>query len=94
MLGMLFMPLMRRISDNWLRLFMAVTIGLLAFLALDGDLEGIDIGPESGGAFGGAELIFLGAGGLLPGADRARPQAEGGDRAPNAPRGRAASASR
>ena len=61
-LGMLFMPMLRRISDDWVRLFMAVTIGLLAFLVIDGSLEGLEIGGESSGAFGGVELLFLGAG--------------------------------
>jgi zinc transporter, ZIP family len=61
-LGMLFMPMLRRVSDDWVRLFMAVTIGLLAFLVIDGSLEGIEIGGESSGAFGGVELLFLGAG--------------------------------
>lgn len=62
LLGMLFIPLLRRISDHWLMAFMAFTIGLLAFLALDGALEGSDLGGASGGAFGGVELLFLGAG--------------------------------
>lgn len=61
-LGMLFMPMLRRVSDDWVRLFMAVTIGLLAFLVIDGSLEGLEIGGESSGAFGGVELLFLGAG--------------------------------
>ena len=60
-LGLLFLPLLRRISDRWLGLFMAFTIGLLAFLALDGYLEGTEVGQQSGGAFGGVELLFLGA---------------------------------
>jgi zinc transporter, ZIP family len=61
-LGMLFMPMLRRVSDDWVRLFMAVTIGLLGFLVIDGGLEGIEIGQGSSGAFGGVELLFLGAG--------------------------------
>jgi zinc transporter, ZIP family len=60
-LGMLFMPMLRRVSEHWVRLFMAVTIGLLGFLVIDGGLEGIEIGQESSGAFGGVELVFLGA---------------------------------
>jgi zinc transporter, ZIP family len=60
-LGMLFMPALRRISDKWVRLFMAVTIGLLGFLVVDGSLEGLEIGNASGSAFGGPELVFLGA---------------------------------
>ncbi|MGH2955550.1 MAG: ZIP family metal transporter [Solirubrobacterales bacterium] len=60
-LGMLALPLLRRISAHWMTLFMAITVGLLAFLALDGSLEGLEIGGASGGAFGGVELLFLGA---------------------------------
>jgi zinc transporter, ZIP family len=60
-LGMLFMPALRRVSEDWVRMYMAVTIGLLGFLVIDGGLEGIEIGQESSGAFGGVELVFLGA---------------------------------
>ena len=60
-LGMLFMPFLRRIEERWIRLLMAFTVGLLAFLALDGYLEGLEIGGESASAFGGVELLFLGA---------------------------------
>ena len=60
-LGMLFMPFLRRVSDDWMRLFMAVTVGLLGFLVIDGGLEGAELGRDSGGAFGGVELLFLGA---------------------------------
>jgi zinc transporter, ZIP family len=60
-LGMFFMPALRRVSEDWVRMFMAVTIGLLGFLVVDGGLEGIEIGQESSGAFGGVELVFLGA---------------------------------
>ena len=41
---------------------LAATVGLLAFLAVDSHLEGTELGQESGGAFGGVELLFLGAG--------------------------------
>jgi ZIP family zinc transporter len=62
LLGMLIFPALRWMSDDWVRLFMAVTIGLLAFLVIDGSLKGLEIGGESAGAFGGVELLFLGAG--------------------------------
>ena len=39
-LGMLWLPWVRRIPPAWLRLVMALTIGLLAFLAVDATLEG------------------------------------------------------
>jgi zinc transporter ZupT len=61
-LGMLFLPFVRRAPASWVRVFLAATIGLLAFLAVDGYLEGTELGQESGGAFGGVELLFLGAG--------------------------------
>lgn len=61
-LGMLFLPLLRRVEEHWIRFFMAVTIGLLGFLALDAYVEGSEIGETSTGAFGGAMLLFLGAG--------------------------------
>ena len=61
LLGMLFIPVLRQISDRWIQGLLAFTVGLLAFLALDGYLEGTEIGAESAGAFGGVELLFLGA---------------------------------
>ncbi|MGH2994285.1 MAG: ZIP family metal transporter, partial [Solirubrobacterales bacterium] len=61
-LGMLFLPFVRRVPPSWIRVVLAATIGLLAFLAVDAYLEGTELGQESGGAFGGVELLFLGAG--------------------------------
>lgn len=59
-LGMLFLPALQRASGRWIRALLALTVGLLAFLALDGTLEGLDLAGGSAGAFGGAELVFLG----------------------------------
>jgi zinc transporter ZupT len=61
LLGMMLLPAMRRFRPDWIRVLMAVTVGLLAFLAVDATLEGLDLARESGGAFGGAELLVLGA---------------------------------
>ncbi len=61
-LGMLFLPFLRRVREHWIRFFMAVTIGLLGFLAIDAYLEGTEIAGSGTGAFGGAELLFIGAG--------------------------------
>jgi ZIP family zinc transporter len=61
-LGMTFMPFLRRVRERWIQLMLAFTVGLLAFLALDGSLEGLEIGGGSASAFGGVELLFLGAG--------------------------------
>jgi zinc transporter ZupT len=59
-LGMLWLPFVRRIDPRWLRMLMALTVGLLAFLAIDATLEGIDVAAEGSQALGGASLVFLG----------------------------------
>ena len=61
LLGMLFLPLLRRLDESWVRLAMAVTIGLLGFLVIDGSLEGREIAEGSSGVFGGIELVIIGA---------------------------------
>ena len=59
-LGMLWLPFVRRIDPRWLTVLMALTVGLLAFLAVDATLEGIDVAAEGSQALGGASLVFLG----------------------------------
>jgi zinc transporter, ZIP family len=61
-LGMLWLPWVRRIPPAWLRLVMALTIGLLAFLAVDATLEGFELAAEGSQAFGGGALVLVGAG--------------------------------
>jgi ZIP family zinc transporter len=60
-LGMLWLPWIRRIPPGWVRAVMAVTIGLLAFLAIDATLEGLELAGEGSQAFGGAALVLIGA---------------------------------
>jgi len=60
-LGMLFLPFLARVREHWIRIFMAATIGLLGFLAVDAYLEGTEIAAQGSGAFGGVELLFIGA---------------------------------
>jgi len=60
-LGMLFLPLLRRAREQWTRILMAGTVGLLGFLAVDGFLEGTEVAAGSAGVFGGVELLFVGA---------------------------------
>jgi len=60
-LGMLFLPFLRRIREHWVRFFMAATAGLIGWLAVDAYLEGTEIGEASTGAFGGVALLFVGA---------------------------------
>lgn len=61
LLGMLFLPALRRIGQRGIRVLLAVTIGLLAFLAVDATLDGFELAEQAGGAFGGAALVVLGA---------------------------------
>jgi len=71
--GMMFLPLLRRSRPGVVRVLLAVTVGLLAFLAVDGTAEGLELAEQTGGAFGGAALVILGAGLaflLLTGVDR------------------------
>jgi zinc transporter, ZIP family len=59
-LGMLWLPFARRVGREWLRVLMALTIGLLALLGVDAALEGIEI-AQGATALGGVELVVLGA---------------------------------
>jgi zinc transporter, ZIP family len=60
-LGMLWLPFVRRVGEQWLRILIAFTVGLLAVLAIDAALEGLEIAGQGTAAFGGAELVVLGA---------------------------------
>jgi len=60
-LGMLWLPFVRRIGAGWVQILIAFTVGLLAFLAVEAGLEGLEIAGEAPAAFGGAALVFLGA---------------------------------
>ncbi len=61
-LGMLVLPVLRRVSPTVVRVLLALTVGLLAFLALDAGLDALALGGRSAGAFGGPALVLLGAG--------------------------------
>jgi ZIP family zinc transporter len=60
-LGMLWLPFMRRMGQQWAGALIAFTVGLLAFLAIDTALEGLEIAGAAPSAFGGANLVFVGA---------------------------------
>jgi len=60
-LGMLWLPFVRRVGPTWIAALMAFTVGLLAFLAIDAALEGLEIAADAPAAFGGAALVFAGA---------------------------------
>jgi zinc transporter ZupT len=59
-LGMLWLPWIRRVRPAFMRTLMALTIGLLAFLAIDAALEGFDLAGQGSQAFGGSALVLLG----------------------------------
>jgi zinc transporter ZupT len=60
-LGMLWLPFLRRLGQQWMGALIAFTVGLLAFLAIDATLEGLEVAAEAPAAFGGTSLVFVGA---------------------------------
>jgi ZIP family zinc transporter len=61
LLGMLVLPLLRRVGRGVVRVLLAITVGLLAFLAVDAALEGFELAASSAAVFGGPILVILGA---------------------------------
>lgn len=59
-LGMLWLPFLRRLGPQWMGALIAFTVGLLAFLAIDAGLEGLEIAAEAPAAFGGTSLVLVG----------------------------------
>jgi zinc transporter ZupT len=51
----------RRVDARWIGALIAFTVGLLALLAIDAALEGLEIAAEAPSAFGGSALVFAGA---------------------------------
>lgn len=60
-LGMLWLPFVRRVGGGWIVALIAFTVGLLAFLAIDAGLEGLEIAAEAPAAFGSTSLVLAGA---------------------------------
>jgi zinc transporter, ZIP family len=61
LLGMLLLPTLRRAGGGAVRVLLAATVGLLAFLAVDAAAEGITLAELAGGTFGGATVVVFGA---------------------------------
>lgn len=84
LLGLLFLPWLRRVGRDVVRALLGLTVGLLAFLAVDAVLSGLSLAGRAGGAFGGPLLVPLGAGLaflVLSTVDRAtRPESPSGSR--------------
>lgn len=59
-LGLGWLPSLRRADPRWLAAFMALTAGLLSFLALDAFAEALDLQARLPSGFQGTGLILLG----------------------------------
>jgi zinc transporter ZupT len=59
-LGLMWLPGLRELSDRWLTGFMALTVGLLSFLAVDALFESLEQQALLPSAFGGLGLMLLG----------------------------------
>jgi ZIP family zinc transporter len=59
-IGMLWLPWVRQIDQRWVQFLLALTLGLLLFLAIDATLEGIEFANGAPEVFGGPALVFLG----------------------------------
>lgn len=60
-LGMLWLPWVRRIPPRVMRVVMAGTVGLLAYLAISATLEGFELVNGGSQSLGGAALVPIGA---------------------------------
>jgi ZIP family zinc transporter len=59
-LGLLWLPSLRRAAPEWLAAFMALTAGLLAFLAVEALSEALELQAALPSALGGVGLVLLG----------------------------------
>jgi zinc transporter, ZIP family len=62
-LGLLWLPSLRRAAPQWLAAFMAVTAGLLTFLALEALAEALERQALLPGPLGGPGLVLIGVAG-------------------------------
>jgi ZIP family zinc transporter len=59
-LGLLWLPSLRRASPQWLAAFMALTAGLLSFLAVEALSESLELQAALPSALGGVGLVLFG----------------------------------
>jgi ZIP family zinc transporter len=59
-LGMLWLPALRRLGPRAMLFLMAATVGLLIYLGVDATSEGLELGGELGGPFQGVGLMAIG----------------------------------
>ncbi len=61
LIGLLWLPFLRRIERRWLDFFLSLTIGLLVFLGVDALVESLETAALVAGAFQGRSLVLVGA---------------------------------
>lgn len=61
LIGLLFLPLLRRLSREWFEFMLALTAGLLLFLGVDALAEAVELAAQVAPAFQGIPLVLLGA---------------------------------
>jgi zinc transporter ZupT len=66
-LGLMFFPALRRASARWIGFFLALTVGLLAFLLIDTVAEGIELAGATAASLNGLVLFATGAVGVVLG---------------------------
>ena len=59
-LGLSWLPSLRQLKGHWLASFMALTAGLLVFLALDALVEALELQAKLPSAIGGVGLVLVG----------------------------------
>ncbi len=59
-LGMLWLPAIRRLGPRAMTFLMAVTVGLLIYLGIDATTEALELGAELEGPFQGVGLVGIG----------------------------------
>jgi zinc transporter ZupT len=64
-LGMLWFPFLRSMSDRWLHAILAFSAGILGFLAIDAGFEAFELAERIPGAFEGPALVAPGILGAL-----------------------------
>jgi ZIP family zinc transporter len=62
-LGLLWLPSLRRVKEQWLTVFMALTGGLLTFLGVEALFEAFQLEAVVPGPLGGPGLVLLGVAG-------------------------------
>ncbi|HEY8239975.1 MAG TPA: hypothetical protein VIH35_00935 [Kiritimatiellia bacterium] len=60
MLGLLWLPFMRQLSERWTHFLLSLTLGLLVFLGVDAVNEGFEMARELPGVFNGVGFLAIG----------------------------------